>query len=136
VKSAYYICQVLILLLCNCYLADILTIDPDYTDDTIKPILEHETITHFRIRWQPNSESDLAGYKWYWLTEAGDLRQVDNLGNVTEKWFNIQKMQGVVYFALTAYDYTGNELTIDKVPHYALSVDGYDIELNVRESND
>ena len=60
------------------------------------------------LRWAPNTESDLAGYKVYYGTESRNYTNVIDVGNVTT--YKITNLQaGTYYFAVTAYDTSGNE---------------------------
>ncbi len=61
------------------------------------------------VSWDPNSESDLSGYKVYYGTASRNYGQVVDVGNVTSR--RIGGLQpGVRYFfAVTAYDFSGNE---------------------------
>jgi hypothetical protein len=68
------------------------------------------------LNWQPNSESDLAGYKIYWGTSArtgtkpsdpssgGYGSNVVNVGNVNTYKIESLPNTGTVYFSITAYD--------------------------------
>jgi len=61
------------------------------------------------LAWDPNSETDLAGYKLYYGTASGAYTESIDVGNVNE--FTITGLDtGVLYyFAATAYDVDGNE---------------------------
>ena len=60
--------------------------------------------------WAPNSEADLAGYKLYIGTASGVYSRIVDVGNVTS--YTIALAKGVTYFfAVTAYDKSGNEST-------------------------
>lgn len=61
------------------------------------------------VSWNPNSESDLAGYKVYYGDRSGNYPTVINVGNVTT--YTVSNLQGGVtyYFVVTAYDNSGNE---------------------------
>lgn len=67
------------------------------------------------LSWNPNSESDLAGYKVYYgktsKDDAGfvEYDTVKDVGNVTSH-IVIDLIEGDTYFfAATAYDFSGNE---------------------------
>jgi hypothetical protein len=61
-----------------------------------------------RVTWSANSEADLVGYKLYIGTRSGVYTQTIDVGNVTSYAITLPK--GVTYFfALTAYDRSGNE---------------------------
>ena len=61
------------------------------------------------IAWDPNTETDLAGYKVYVGTSPGTYTQTIDVGNVTT--FTISDLtDGETYYvALTAYDIFANE---------------------------
>ena len=60
------------------------------------------------VTWSPNSEADLAGYKLYIGTKSGAYSQTIDVGNITA--YSVALAKGFTYFfALTAYDKTGNE---------------------------
>ena len=61
------------------------------------------------LQWAANSESDLAGYRVYQGTTAGVYSQSIEVGNVTT--YTIANLQTSLthYFAITAYDLSGNE---------------------------
>ena len=61
------------------------------------------------LSWNPNSESDLAGYRVYAGTVSGSYGNPVDMGNVTT--FQIVNLSpGQTYhFAVTAYDSSGNE---------------------------
>jgi hypothetical protein len=62
------------------------------------------------ISWKPNSESDLAGYKVYYGTTSGQYGAPIDVGNITVYTMTISPIHGGLhYFALTAYDTSGNE---------------------------
>lgn len=64
------------------------------------------------LSWNPNSESDLAGYKLYRSTVSGQYgAPVATLGKVTSTTLTLPQLEtdATYYFALTAYDLTGNE---------------------------
>ena len=59
--------------------------------------------------WDPNTESNMAGYKVYVGTASGVYGPAVNVGNVTTfKVINLSKGK-TYYFAITAYDTSGNE---------------------------
>ncbi len=61
------------------------------------------------LSWNPNTESDLAGYKAYYGTVSGSYTQSIDVGNVTSYTIN-GLVDGVTYyFAIKAYDTAGNE---------------------------
>ena len=63
-----------------------------------------------RLSWDPNTEPDLAGYRLYIGTDSGQYGEPIDLGNVTGHVMEITPQHGATYyFALTAYDTSGNE---------------------------
>jgi len=61
------------------------------------------------LQWAANSESDLAGYKVYQGTTAGVYGQAIEVGNVTTYTKSNLQAGLTYYFAITAYDLSGNE---------------------------
>ena len=61
------------------------------------------------VAWQPNSESDLAGYKVYWGNASGVYDNSFDVGNVTNYMIKRLAEGTTVYIAGTAYDISGNE---------------------------
>jgi fibronectin type 3 domain-containing protein len=61
------------------------------------------------LAWDANQEEDLAGYRVYYGTSAGEYINFIDVGDVTT--FHLDDLiDGVTYFiALTAYDRAGNE---------------------------
>ncbi|MFQ6112450.1 MAG: fibronectin type III domain-containing protein, partial [bacterium] len=61
------------------------------------------------VSWDPNGEHDLSGYKIYYGTTSRSYGQVVDVGNVTSR--RITGLQAGVryFFAVTAYDFSGNE---------------------------
>jgi len=59
------------------------------------------------VSWDANTESDLAGYKIYHGNISGSYHETVRIGNVTDYTQNIST--GKHYFAVTAYDFSGNE---------------------------
>lgn len=81
-----------------------------------------------RVSWNPNPESDLAGYKIYHGTASGVYLAPVNVGNVTSYTF-VGALDGTRhYFAVTAFDQSTNEslrsveLMVD-VPSQAIGPD-------------
>lgn len=63
-----------------------------------------------QVTWNPNTEPDLAGYKIYYGTASGVYGDPIDVGNVTGHVMEITPEYGATYyFALTAYDTSGNE---------------------------
>jgi len=62
-----------------------------------------------KVTWDANSESDLAGYNVYVGENSGDYTGVVDVGNIMEyTWANLDAGK-TYYFAVTAYDFSGNE---------------------------
>jgi hypothetical protein len=62
------------------------------------------------VIWNPNTEPDLAGYRIYHGTESGQYGEPVDVGNVTGHVMEITPEYGAThYFAVTAYDTSGNE---------------------------
>ena len=60
------------------------------------------------FEWDPNKESDLAGYKLYWGTSSRNYENSIDVKNVTT--FEVTDLpDGELYFSATAYDAEGNE---------------------------
>ena len=63
-----------------------------------------------QVTWNPNTEPDLSGYKLYHGTASGQYGEPVDVGNVTGHVMEITPQHGAMYyFALTAYDTSGNE---------------------------
>lgn len=63
-----------------------------------------------QVTWNPNTEPDLSGYKLYHGTASGQYGEPVDVGNVTGHVMEITPQHGATYyFALTAYDTSGNE---------------------------
>jgi len=62
------------------------------------------------VIWSANTEADLRGYKVHIGTASGVYTKVIDVGNKTSYMITLPK--GVTYyFAVTAYDTSGNEST-------------------------
>jgi len=60
------------------------------------------------LTWAPNTEPDLAGYNLHYGTVSGTYSVVANAGNATT--YTVTGLGvGIYYFAVTAYDTSGNE---------------------------
>ncbi len=62
-----------------------------------------------KFAWDPNGESDLAGYKVYYGTTSGNYGSPINVGNVTTYTLNGLTSGQTYYIAVTAYDTSNNE---------------------------
>jgi hypothetical protein len=61
------------------------------------------------LTWDPNSETDLAGYEIYYGTSSGNYQWNIDVGNVTTYTVNSLNTGVTYYFAATAYNTTGLE---------------------------
>lgn len=63
-----------------------------------------------QVTWNANTEEDLAGYRLYVGKASRQYGEPIDVGNVTEHVMEITPEYGATYyFALTAYDTSGNE---------------------------
>jgi hypothetical protein len=77
-----------------------------------------ETIT---LAWDPNAESDVAGYKIYYGTESRDYGYVVDIGNQTSCTISGIVKGIMYYFAVTAYDSINNESDYSAEISFAVS---------------
>jgi hypothetical protein len=82
--------------------------------------------------WNPNSETDLAGYKIYYGTQPGNHPVVIDVGDTTRHQVDNLVEGQTYYFVVTAYDQAGNE-SAPSVEVFA-SVDGPSIDIAVQQS--
>jgi hypothetical protein len=61
------------------------------------------------LSWNPNNESDLMGYNIYYGTSSGNYTAKVDVGNVLIRTITGLTEGATYYFALTAYDMSGNE---------------------------
>jgi hypothetical protein len=61
------------------------------------------------LAWNPNSESDLAGYRIYYGTTSGSYTNSRDVGNATTCTISNLLAGQTYYFVATAYDLSGNE---------------------------
>jgi hypothetical protein len=71
--------------------------------------LSHSAIAEIRLAWDPNVEPDLGGYKVHYGPSHLDYTNHIDIGNVTEYAATNLTPGKRYYFALTAYDISGNE---------------------------
>ena len=64
--------------------------------------------------WDPNSESDLAGYRIYYGTQSGSYNTNVDVGNATSVEIKGLQTNTTYYFVATAYDVAGNESTFSQ----------------------
>ena len=62
-----------------------------------------------KLRWDPNTEPDLAGYKLYYGTAPRNYNHTIDLGQVNSYQVDNLEDELKYYFAVTAYDIDGNE---------------------------
>jgi len=60
------------------------------------------------LSWNPNAEPDLAGYRIYYGNSSRNYDYVFDVGDVTEYQLGLS-FEDTYYFAVTAYDTSGNE---------------------------
>jgi hypothetical protein len=75
------------------------------------------------LAWDANGESDIAGYSVYYGLSSGSYSSKVDVGNQTS--YTIDGLQGglTCYFAVTAYDNSGNESGYSNEVVYAVSSD-------------
>ena len=61
------------------------------------------------LAWDPNSETNLAGYVIYYGTASGQYSSSNNVGNTTNTTVSGLMEGGNYYFVVTAYDASGLE---------------------------
>ena len=61
------------------------------------------------LAWDPNTENDLAGYNVYYGTASRVYDSVIEVGNITSYTVTDLEPETQYYFAITAYDTSGNE---------------------------
>jgi len=67
------------------------------------------SIGEITLIWNPNAEEDLAGYKIYYGLSSRSYDTILDVNNVTEATIKNLVADVTYYFAVTAYDLTGNE---------------------------
>ena len=66
------------------------------------------------VSWTANTESDLSGYKIYYGTSSGSYDDALDVGNKTSFSINNLVVGTTYFFAVTAYDFSGNESGFSK----------------------
>ena len=61
------------------------------------------------LAWDPNTETDLAGYQLYYGQSSGNYQFTVDVGNQTTYTLSGLADGQTYYFAVTAYDTSGNE---------------------------
>ncbi len=74
------------------------------------------------VTWHPNKEPDLAGYKVYYGRASRYFEYRIDVGMTTEYSMSALPDTGLFYFAVTAYDSTGNESRLSNV--VSIHIDG------------
>ena len=72
------------------------------------------------LAWDPNTESDLAGYKIHYGTASGSYTVHTDVHNVTTYTVTGLTAGQTYYFAATAYDTSGNESGYSNPVSYAV----------------
>ena len=67
-----------------------------------------------KVSWDPNSESDLAGYRIYYGTKSGNYDTNVDAGNAASVEIKGLQTNTTYYFVATAYDNSGNESEFSK----------------------
>jgi len=74
------------------------------------------------LAWDPNTESDLAGYRIHYGTISGSYTVHTDVHNVTTYSLTDLTVGQTYYFAVTAYDTAGNESGYsNEVSYYPLA---------------
>jgi hypothetical protein len=71
--------------------------------------------TSATLTWSPNGETDLAGYKIYVGNAPGSYGPPITIGKQTSYTFSNLQLGNTYYFALSAYDTSGNESGLSTV---------------------
>ena len=72
------------------------------------------------LSWNPNSESDLAGYKVYYGNSSGFYSSSIDAGSQTSYTISNLVEGEIYFFAATAYDFSGNESGYSNEVSYAV----------------
>ncbi len=62
-----------------------------------------------KLAWDPNTESDVAGYKVYYGTSSGNYEKAVDIGKTTEYLISGLTKGQTYYISVTAYDTASNE---------------------------
>ncbi len=91
------------------------------------------------LSWNPNSESDLAGYKVYYGNSSGSYSSSIDAGNQTSYTISNLVEGEIYFFAATAYDFSGNESGYSNEVSYDVPVDtdadGYNSDVDCDDTN-
>ena len=86
-----------------------LTVAPTSTTSLTPTSSSSGTSTTASLTWGPNTDTDLAGYKVYVGTSSRVYGSPINVGNLTSYAITNLGVGSTYYFAVTAYDSSGNE---------------------------
>jgi hypothetical protein len=76
------------------------------------------------LAWDPNSEPDIAGYIIYYGTESETYAQKVDVGNYQGATISDLELNKTYFFAVTAYDLTGNESSFsNEITYHACGCD-------------
>ncbi len=105
----------------------LVVINPVYSDTEIQ-LKWDATTGSVIVSWSPNSESDLAGYRIYYGLQSSNYSKVENAGNTTSYSIGNLKAGQTYYFAVTAYDQSGNQSEYStEVPFKVIDTEGPEI---------
>ncbi len=77
-------------------------------------------LSQVTLTWDPNTETDLAGYKLHYGTSSGSYNQVVDAGNQTFGTVSNLISGQTYYISVTSYDSSGNESTNSSEVIYAV----------------
>lgn len=86
------------------------------------------------ITWIANSEEDLSGYKVYYGAKPGMYAYVVDVGNTTQ--WQRDLASGTWHFAVTAYDFAGNESGFSEEVSMTIPQDSLPAPVNVKATED
>jgi hypothetical protein len=90
----------------------------------IATIASNATAAQVTIAWDPNTESDLAGYRIHYGTASGSYSVHTDVHNVTSCTVTGLADGQTYYFAATAYDTSGNESGYSNQVSYSIPTAG------------
>ncbi|MDR4499305.1 MAG: Ig-like domain-containing protein [Candidatus Scalindua sp.] len=80
--------------------------------------------------WDPNTESNLGGYKVHYGVSSGNYDSVVNVGNQTQFILPDFEIGATYYFAVTAYDTSDNESSFSNEATYTAQEPGIALTIN------